>query len=118
MVSMMNVLHSIFGQLQTRHEVSKMSKTTKCKSQREWGNAEKRKEIHTDESAKESRAPLPLAASSHASSLRPDGETREQLVGSAKQAITTKTGVETLEDVPFLYQKGGIVSIRGMDFFK
>ena len=69
------------------------------------GNAEKRKEIHTDECEKESRAPLPIAASSHAISLRPDGETREQLAGSAKQAISTKAGVETLQDESFLYQK-------------
>ena len=34
-VSLMNVLHLIFGQLQTRQEVSRMSKTTKCQSQRE-----------------------------------------------------------------------------------
>ena len=75
--------------------------------------AEKRK---ADETAKELRASLPIAGSSHASSLRLDDETQEQLVRSAKQARTTKTGVETLQDVSYLSKKG-IVNICGMDFF-
>ena len=67
--------------------------------------AEKRKEIQTDETAKELRAPLPKADSSHASSLRLVDETQEQLARSAKQARTTKMGVEKLQDVSFLTQK-------------
>ena len=67
--------------------------------------AVKRKEIQMDETAKELRAPLQIAASSHASSLRPADETQEQLVRSAKQARKTKIGVETLQDVSFLFQK-------------
>ena len=49
-------------------------------------SAEKRNEIHTGESAKELRALLPISASSHPGSLRPDGEIQEQLVRSATQA--------------------------------
>ena len=55
---------------------------------------------------KQLRALLPITASSHASSLRLDDETQEQLARSSKQARTTKTGVETLQDVSFLFQKG------------
>ena len=66
-------------------------------------NAEKRK---ANEAAEGLRASLPIAASPHARSLRLDDETREQLVHSAKQSRTTKTGVETLQDVSYLYQKG------------
>ena len=69
-------------------------------------SAEKRKKAHKDESAKVLRALLPITASSHASSLRLDDETQEQLARSSKQARTTKTGVETLPDVSFLFQKG------------
>ena len=68
-------------------------------------SAEKRKEIQTDETAKELRASLLLAASSQASSLRPADETQERLVRSAEQAGTTKMGVATLQDVSFLFQK-------------
>ena len=67
--------------------------------------AEKRKKIQTDETAKELRAPLPMAASSHASQLRPADETQEQLVRSSKQARTSKKGVETHQDVSYLFQK-------------
>ena len=66
---------------------------------------------------KELRALLPITASSQASSLRPDDEAREQLTRSLKQARTTSTGVETLQDVSFLFKKG-IVNICEMDFFK
>ena len=71
-------------------------------------SAEKRKKIQTDETAKESRASLPIAISSHASSLRLADETQEQLARSSKQARTTKLGVETLQDVSFLVQKGSL----------
>ena len=57
-------------------------------------SAEKRK---VDETAKELRAP---------SSSRPADETHEQLTRSTKQARTAKKGVETLQDVSFLFQKG------------
>ena len=59
--------------------------------------AEKRKKIQTDETAKELRAPLPKAASSHESSLPPSDETQGQLVRSSKQVRTAKKGVETLQ---------------------
>ena len=71
--------------------------------------AEKRK---ADESAKALRASLPIAASSHASLLRLDDETQEQLVRSAEQARTTKTGVETPQDVSYLCQKGHCEHLR------
>ena len=41
----------------------------------------------------------PITASSHVSSLRPDDDTQEQLIRSAKQDRTTKNAVETLQDV-------------------
>ena len=69
-------------------------------------SAENRKKTHKDESAKVLRALLPITASSHASSLRLDDETQEQLARSPKQARTTRTGVETLPDVSFLFSKG------------
>ena len=69
-------------------------------------SAEKRKEIHMDESAKELRASMSITASSHASSSRPDDETKEQLVRSAKESRTTKTGVKALQDVSSMFQKG------------
>ena len=59
----------------------------------------------TESGAKELRASLPKAASSHASSLRLDDETKEQLVRFAKQARTTKKGVGTLQDVSSFFQK-------------
>ena len=65
-------------------------------------SAEKRK---VDETAKELRASLPKTTSPHANSLRHDDETHEHLTGSVKQARTTKTEVETLQDVSFLNQK-------------
>ena len=65
-------------------------------------SAEKRK---ADKTAKELRASLPKAASSHVNSLPLADETQVQPVRSAKQARTTKTGVETLQDVSFLFQK-------------
>ena len=52
------------------------------------------------------RALLPITASPHASSLRLDDETQEQLTRSVKQARTTKTEVAKLQDVSFLFQKG------------
>ena len=58
---------------------------------------EKRKDIDTDETTKELRAPLTLAHSSHASSLRPCDETQEQLERSSKQARTARKGVERYE---------------------
>ena len=70
-----------------------------------------------DETAKELRASLPKPASSHASSLRLDDETQEQLTRSGKQARTTMTGVEHLKMSLFFFKKG-IVSISRMDFFK
>ena len=72
-------------------------------------SAEKRK---VDETAKELRASLPITASSHASSLQSDDETHEQLTRSVKQARTTKTEVETLPDVSFLFRKGHCVHQR------
>ena len=82
-------------------------------------SAEKRQEIHKDESARALRASLPITASSHSSSPRPDEETQEQLIRSAKQARNTKTGVETLQDVSLLFPKGhcehqrnGFVQVR------
>ena len=69
-------------------------------------SVEKRKEIQMDETAKELLASLPKGASPRASSLRSCDETQEQLIRSAKQARTTKKGIETLQDVYFLFQKG------------
>ena len=66
--------------------------------------AEKRKEIQTDETANELRAPLPAADSSHASSLRPSDETQEQIERSSKQPRPAKKGVETLQYVSYLFQ--------------
>ena len=71
-------------------------------------SAEKRK---ADEIAKELRASLPTADSSHASSLHPDDEAQDQFVRSSTQARTTKTRVETLQDVSFLFLKGRIANI-------
>ena len=59
-----------------------MSEPTRTKS------TAKRKEIQTDETAKELRAPLPIADPSHASSSGPSDETQEQLERSSKQART------------------------------
>ena len=87
--------------------------------------AEKRKEIQTDHTAKELRAPLQTAASSHASSLRLADETQEQLVCSAEQARNTKMGVETLQVVSFLFrkwhcehQRNGFLHVRMVGMFK
>ena len=68
--------------------------------------AEERNGTQTHETAKELRAPLPTAASPLASSLRLSDETQEQLVRSPNQARTAKKGVETLQDVSYLFQKG------------
>ena len=57
-------------------------------------SAEKRK---ADETAKELRASLPTADSSHASSLHPDDEAQDQFVRSSTQARTTKTRVEGMK---------------------
>ena len=65
-----------------------------------------RKEIQTDETAKELRAPLPIAGPSHASSSGPSDETQKQLERSLKQARTARNGVETLQDVLYEFQKG------------
>ena len=80
---------------------------------------EKRMEIQTDDTAKELRAPLLVSASSHASSLRPSDEAQEQLERSSKQARLAKKGVETLQDVSYLFQKGhcepqgnGVLQVR------
>ena len=67
---------------------------------------EKRKEIQMDETAKELRAMSPVTDSSLASSLRPPDETQEQFERSSKRARTVKKGVETLQDVSYLFQKG------------
>ena len=67
---------------------------------------ENRKDFQMDERSKELRAPLPISDSSHASSLRPCDEMQEQLERSSKQARTAKKGVETLQDVLHLFQKG------------
>ena len=72
-----------------------MSEPTRTKK------TEKRTEIQTDETAKELRAPLPVADPSHASSLRPSDKTREQL----EQARTARKGVEALQDAPCPSQK-------------
>ena len=82
-------------------------------------SAEQQKETQTDETAKELRAPLPVAASSHASSLRFSDETQEQLVRSSKQARTTKKGVELKRfKMVLFFFKRGIVNTGGMDSFK
>ena len=65
---------------------------------------EKRKDFGTDETTKELRAPLPVADSYHASSLIPADEMQEQLERSS-QARTARKGVETLQDVSYLFQK-------------
>ena len=62
---------------------------------------EKRKEIQTDETAKELRAMLLATDSSLASSLIASDETQEQLERSSKQARTVKKGAETLQDVSY-----------------
>ena len=67
---------------------------------------EKREEIQTDETAIELRALLPVTDSSLASSLRLSDERPEQLERSSKQASTAKKGVETLQDVSYLFLKG------------
>ena len=66
-------------------------------------SAEERK---VDETTKELRAPLSITSSSHASSSRLDDKTHEQLTRSTKQARTAKKGVEALQDVSYLFQKG------------
>ena len=79
----------------------------------------KRKEIQMDETANGLRATLPVTDSSLASSVRPSDETQEQLERSLKQARTAKNGVDTLQDVSYLFQKGhcehqrnGILQVR------
>ena len=59
-----------------------------------------------DETPKELRALLPVTGSTLASSLRPSDESQEPLERSLKQARTAKKGVETLQDVSYLFQKG------------
>ena len=59
-----------------------------------------------DETAKELRALLPNADSLHASSLRPSDDTQGQSERTSKQARTAKKGVETLQDVSYVFQKG------------
>ena len=71
----------------------------------ELTRAEKRKEIQTDETAKELRALLLETDSSLASSLRPSDETQEQPERSSKQARTAKKGDEALQDVSYVFQK-------------
>ena len=78
---------------------------------------EKRKGIQMDETAKELRAVSPVTDSSLASSSRPSGETQEQLERSSKQAGTVGKGVETLQDVSYLFLKGHCEHQR-KDFFK
>ena len=53
---------------------------------------DRRKEIQTDETAKELRAPLSTAASSHASSWRFSFATQEQLVRSSKASLNCQEG--------------------------
>ena len=79
--------------------------------------AEKRKCFQMDETAKELRALLSVTDSSLASSLRPCGETQEQLERSSKQARTAEKGDETLQDVSHLSRRG-IANTREMNFFK
>ena len=67
---------------------------------------EKRKDFQTDETAKELRASLPVTGSSHASSLIPSDKMQEQPERSSKLARTAKKGVEALQDVSYLFQKG------------
>ena len=67
---------------------------------------EKRKEIQTDETAKELQAPLPKADPSHASSSGPSDETQEQLERSSKQARTARKGVETLRRCLISFPEG------------
>ena len=120
-VSSMNELRSI-RQLLTHHELpmktrTKMSKTMKIRSQHKLARTEKRKEIQTDETAKELRALLSVTDSSLASPLRPCGEPQEQLERSSKQARTARKGVETPQDVSHLSRRG-IANTREMNFFK
>ena len=77
-----------------------MSEPTRTK------RTDKRKEIQTDETAKELRELLHVTDSSLASSLRRSDETQEQLERTSKQARTVKKGVETLQDVLNLFQTG------------
>ena len=77
----------------------------------------KRKEFQTGETAKELRATLLSTYSSHAGSLKPSDKTQEQPERSSKQARTSKKGVEALQDVSYLFQRG-MANNRGMDFFK
>ena len=98
-VSSLDVIQWILRRLLVHHELSTMIKTTRCQSRRKMSSAEKRK---VDETAKSLRASLPRTTLPHASSLRPDDETHEQLTRSAKPARTAKTENETLQDVSFL----------------
>ena len=87
----------------TRHELSKVS-DDETSELTPITSAEKRKKTHKDESTKVLRTLLPQTASSHASLLRLDDETQEELARS--QARTTKTAAEMLEYVSFMLQKG------------
>ena len=63
---------------------------------------EKRKELQTDETAKELWALIPVTDSSHASSLRLSYETQEQLERSSKQARIARKGVERPQEREWL----------------
>ena len=73
-------------------------------------NAEKRK---VNETAKESRAPLPITTSSHTSSSRFDDETHGQFTRSTKQARIKKTRAEAPQDVSFLFLQARMADMRG-----
>ena len=103
--SQTNVLHSIRQLLNANEGKDEDEQDDEMSEPPQLTRTEKRKEIQMDETAKELRAMLPATDSSLASSLRPD-ETQEQLERSSKQARTVMKGVETLQDVSYLFQKG------------
>ena len=67
---------------------------------------EKRKTFSDGRKSKRVTGMLPETDLSQASSLRPSAETQEQPERSLKQVRTAKKGVETLQDVSYLFQKG------------
>ena len=105
--SSMDALHSTTRRLLIHHQLSMKTdedeRDDEISEPTQITRTDERKEIHTDETAKELRTPLSVAASSHASSWRFSVETQEQLVRSSKQARTAKKGVEKLQDVSNLF---------------
>ena len=104
----MNVLHSIL-RLPTRQELSmkmkmKMNETTKCQSQHDQREQQSEKRFRRTKQQK---------IYGHRSS-GPYDETQEQLEQSLKQARTARNGVETLQDVSYLFRRD-IAKGREMD---